>query len=161
MPPSGLRRCLEGRSGHNSFTRSLESRGPVVCAISGRIQGAIGPTRHSKRLERRGRPENAPPLRVQLERSPLRRQRAGRNLFSEERLDNEAVVGLCNRKLVIKLLKGRHMVSGPQSTRACVCEDYPPDSLGLLVASGPRSRHAQRQATGSCRRGKEVLPELR
>ena len=52
---------------------------------------------------------------------------------SDERLEAKAVVGLVDRKLIIKLNRRKHMASGSRMVRLCVCEEYARDSLELHV----------------------------
>ena len=70
-------------------------------------------------------------LRIPSEALPLRRQRAGQDLESDERLEARAVIGLVDNKLIIKLNRRKHMASGSRMIRVCVCEDYAQDSLEL------------------------------
>ena len=72
-------------------------------------------------------------LRVPSECLPLRGQQAGEDLDSEERLARRAVIGLSGAKVVIKLDRRKHMASGSRLVRACICDDYSPDSLELHI----------------------------
>ena len=73
------------------------------------------------------------PLRIPSECLPLRRQQAGEDLDSEERLAWRAVIGLAGAKLVIKLNRRKHMASGSRLARACICGEYASDSLELHI----------------------------
>ena len=50
-------------------------------------------------------------LRIPSEALPLHRQRAGQDLESDERLQERAVVGLVNQKLIVKLNRRNHMAT--------------------------------------------------
>ena len=43
----------------------------------------------------------------------------------------QAVIGLSGAKVVIKLNRRKHVASGSRLVRACICDDYSPDSLVL------------------------------
>ena len=64
---------------------------------------------------------------------PLRRQRTGEDLRSDDRLDRKAVIGLSEGKLITKLNRRKHMAGGSKLTCVCICEEYFPDSLELHV----------------------------
>ena len=70
-------------------------------------------------------------LRIPSDALPLYRQRAGQDLESDERLQERAVIGLVNQKLVIKLNRRKQMATDSHMVRVCVCEDYAPDALEL------------------------------
>ena len=63
----------------------------------------------------------------------MRRQQAGEDLDSEERLTRRAVIGLQGGKLIIKLNRRKHMAAGPRLIRACICDEYAIDSLELHI----------------------------
>ena len=72
-------------------------------------------------------------LRIPSECLPLRRQQAGEDLDSEERLARRAVIGLSGTKLVIKLDRRKHMAPGSRLVRACIFDEYARDSLELHI----------------------------
>lgn len=68
-----------------------------------------------------------------LEYLPLRRQRAGEDLRSEDRLGRKAVFGLAEGELFAKLDGRRRMAGGSKLTSARICEEYAPGALELDV----------------------------
>ena len=75
------------------------------------------------------------PPRAPSECSPLRRQRTGEDLGSDDRPDRKAAIGLSEGKLVIKLNGGKHMARGFKPIRACIYEEY---ALNALELRAPR-----------------------
>ena len=110
-------------------------------------------------------------LRIPSECLPLCRQQAGGDLDSEEQLARRAVIRLPGTKLVIKLNRRKHMASGSRLVRACICDEYTRDSLGLhipqLLCPGRQLWTAIKQKTPvgepllPGRNGKRVLSGLR
>ena len=68
-------------------------------------------------------------LRVLSEYVLLATQGLGQDLPAESRRAREAVIGLGDRKLTVKLNRRTHMSGGPKMTRICICEAFAPDSL--------------------------------
>ena len=80
------------------------------------------------------------PLRIPSEAPPLRRQRVGQDLESDERLEERAVIGLVSQKLAIKLNRRKHMAAGSRMVRVCVwseCADAT-DPLRTRLSGAPR-----------------------
>ena len=63
------------------------------------------------------------PLRVPSDCLPVATQRAEEELTSDDRLGGEAVIGLADRKLAIRLNKRGHILPGSRMARARICED--------------------------------------
>ena len=62
-------------------------------------------------------------LRFPSECLPLRRQRRGEGLSSDERLERQAVVGLSEGQVIISLNRRKHMGRGSRLIRVRLCEE--------------------------------------
>ena len=105
-------------AGYGLATAGDRSRNPRSAVSKGRLIQPIPTNGRRGELPTVALPRWTFPPRGPSECSPLRRQRTGGDLSSDDRADRKAAIGLSEGKLVIRLNRRKHMARGSKLTRA-------------------------------------------